>query len=242
MTGLLVSVRDVTEALAALEGGADWIDVKEPSRGALGRADVDEMARVVEAIAGRRPVSAALGELDAQTKHVVAQLPSGLEIVKVGLAGCEPRHGWRDELGAVSNALPVGIGLAAVVYADWQRTAAPSPRAVLDVAQETCCQTLLIDTFDKSGSNSLDHWSRNEWTAIGDAVRRAGLRLVLAGSLTVEMFDRALELSPDLIAVRGAACRGGREGRIDVDRVRALASALEARRVTADLGCRAVTR
>ena len=38
MSGLLVSVRNVEEALAALEGGASLIDVKEPSRGPLGRA------------------------------------------------------------------------------------------------------------------------------------------------------------------------------------------------------------
>ena len=37
--GLLVSVRSADEAIAALAGGADVIDVKEPNRGALGAAD-----------------------------------------------------------------------------------------------------------------------------------------------------------------------------------------------------------
>ena len=37
-TQLLVSVRSPAEALAALEGGAALIDVKEPARGSLGRA------------------------------------------------------------------------------------------------------------------------------------------------------------------------------------------------------------
>ena len=36
--GLLVSVRSAAEAITALEAGADVIDVKEPSRGALGAA------------------------------------------------------------------------------------------------------------------------------------------------------------------------------------------------------------
>ena len=35
--GLLVSVRSAAEAATALAGGADLIDVKEPSRGPLGR-------------------------------------------------------------------------------------------------------------------------------------------------------------------------------------------------------------
>ena len=60
---LLVSVRDAAEAEAALAGGADLIDVKEPSRGPLGRADAGVIRYVVKAVGGRAPVSAALGEL-----------------------------------------------------------------------------------------------------------------------------------------------------------------------------------
>ena len=63
MTRLLVSVRSAAEAEAALRGGADVIDVKEPGRGPLGRADDAVIADVVRLVAGRRPVSAALGEL-----------------------------------------------------------------------------------------------------------------------------------------------------------------------------------
>ena len=36
MTKLLVSVRDAAEAIDALAGGADLIDVKEPLAGSLG--------------------------------------------------------------------------------------------------------------------------------------------------------------------------------------------------------------
>ncbi len=61
--GLLVSVRDAAEAAASLAGGADLIDVKEPARGPLGRADAATIAAVVQAVGGRVPVSAALGEL-----------------------------------------------------------------------------------------------------------------------------------------------------------------------------------
>ena len=50
---LLVSVRDATEAAAALHGGAGLIDVKEPARGPLGRADAATIAAVVQTVAGR---------------------------------------------------------------------------------------------------------------------------------------------------------------------------------------------
>src|SRR5690606_38342384 len=46
MTQLLVSVRNRAEALAALAGGADLIDVKEPWRGSLGAAPPHVMEEV----------------------------------------------------------------------------------------------------------------------------------------------------------------------------------------------------
>ena len=46
---LLVSVRDLGEAAAALAGGADLIDVKEPIRGPLGRADEATIRGIVDA-------------------------------------------------------------------------------------------------------------------------------------------------------------------------------------------------
>src|SRR5947199_331497 len=58
--GLLVSVRDPDEVDAAVTGGAGMIDVKEPSRGALGRAEDAVIAEVVKKVAGRCRVSAAL--------------------------------------------------------------------------------------------------------------------------------------------------------------------------------------
>ena len=58
MTGLLVSVRNGEEAAQALAGGAAVVDVKEPARGALGRADFGRLAEVVEAVGGRVPLSA----------------------------------------------------------------------------------------------------------------------------------------------------------------------------------------
>src|SRR5436309_16136851 len=61
--GLLVSVRSSEEAIAALEGGADIIDVKEPRRGSLGAADPGTVSEIIRVINRRAPVTAAFGEL-----------------------------------------------------------------------------------------------------------------------------------------------------------------------------------
>lgn len=56
MTGLLVSVRDAREARLALAGGVDLIDIKEPSRGALGGADPAIWRDVRDVTAGAVPL------------------------------------------------------------------------------------------------------------------------------------------------------------------------------------------
>ena len=94
MTGLLVSVRSAAEAVVALEAGTDLLDVKEPARGPLGRADPEVMAEVARCAGGSVPVSVALGEL--RDADEVPRLPQSIAYAKLGLAGCGrppgPRH------------------------------------------------------------------------------------------------------------------------------------------------------
>lgn len=90
---LLVSVRTAEEAIDAVNGGADIVDVKEPSEGPLGFAGLDAIDAVVRAVEGRCPVSAALGECvewagrqDGRLWGEERTLPDGLQFVKMGLS------------------------------------------------------------------------------------------------------------------------------------------------------------
>src|SRR5205823_6162635 len=56
---LLVSVRGSVEARAAVAGGADVIDAKDPARGPLGAVRRDRLAAIRLAVGAARPVSAA---------------------------------------------------------------------------------------------------------------------------------------------------------------------------------------
>src|SRR5689334_14696969 len=85
MTKLLVSVRDAAEARDAVEAGADLIDVKEPQAVSLGAAAPQIVAEIIQAVAGRRPVSVALGELIDHRGLAAAASPakSPLEYAKL---------------------------------------------------------------------------------------------------------------------------------------------------------------
>jgi uncharacterized protein (UPF0264 family) len=84
---LLVSVASAGEAGAALAGGADVIDAKDPHAGALGPVSVDVLREIHAAVGGAQPVSAALG--DASDEAVIeaaahAFTTAGARFVKVG--------------------------------------------------------------------------------------------------------------------------------------------------------------
>lgn len=235
--GLLVSVRNADEALAALAGGADVIDVKEPARGPLGAADPATIADVVRAVAGRVPVTAAAGELvDLCTPGTPTF--DGVALVKIGLAGCANRDGWRTELRWKAEGLARGVRVAAVAYADWQAAGAPRPEAVLTAAIELGCAALLVDTWDKSAGGLFDLWSSDDLGTIVGLAREQGLMVALAGSLSSKDIREAASLGADLIAVRGAACEGGREGVVSSDCVAAICEVLAAERPFGTRHCR----
>ena len=214
MTGLLVSVRDPLEAAEALRGGANVIDIKEPRNGSLGAASDSCIAAVVARVARRAPISAALGELVDFDSSRAVTLPPGVKFVKLGLAGCGSKPDWRNRWRIAARALSATAAMIAVVYAD-SASGAPPADQLLDEAVRIGCAGILIDTFDKRRGDLFKHWSIDRLGRQIHDAQLAGLVTVVAGSLTGETIQHVLPLEPDLVAVRGAACRGGRTGRVD---------------------------
>jgi uncharacterized protein (UPF0264 family) len=222
MPGLLVSVRNAAEASAALEGGADLIDIKEPAHGPLGAADVCMWQAVIDAVAGRAPVSAALGELVEQAWPELIPHTRGLTFVKAGLSHCAASFNWRAAYAQLRAELPEGVTLVAVAYADHELAAAPSIDEVLAAAIELRLPALLIDTFDKTHGTL---WTWLSLVTLPEHIERAqsaGVQIALAGSLSLEDFPMAAALHPDWLAVRGAACEGGRLRSVVARKVREL--------------------
>src|SRR4051812_7802716 len=176
MPQLLISVRSAHEASDALAGGADWIDIKEPVRGSLGAADIGVMRDVIAAVAGRTPVSAALGELTDADLFQLSSLPSGLSHVKFGLSGCGKFRDWPQLWRTAIAQLPDGILSVAVVYADHAAADAPEPGDVLNVARQFGCRIVLIDTYCKDRGNLFDVWPQKVLAEFAAQVRDCGLQ------------------------------------------------------------------
>lgn len=229
---LLVSVRDADEARTAVAAGIDVIDVKEPSRGALGRADDDILRAIAEAVRGRSILSFAAGEaIDSEDASEVEsdfaqEALVGYALFKYGPAGLALRKNWREVLANAWRSTKGAAAPIAVAYVDYEAADAPLPEEIVELAIERGCVGMLFDTYGKAPRLGL--------TALSDARLRgsvarandAGLLVSLAGSLGANDVAEVRRLEADLIAVRGAACIGDRAGHIDAARIEALKEAI----------------
>jgi len=226
---LLVSVAGPGEARAARAGGADVIDAKDPRRGALGPVSLGVLAAIREAVGSARPTSAALGDAvneDAVARRAGAAALLDLAFVKVGFAGV-PTEGRARALAAAACRGARGgtggatTGVVLVAYADWRRAGSLAPARLVAVAALTGAVGVLLDTASKqvplfalASPDSVARWVT--------AAHEAGLFAALAGSLSGADFVVARALGADVVGVRGAACVGGRIGRVSRPRVAAL--------------------
>lgn len=232
--GLLVSVRSADEVAAALDGGADLIDVKEPAKGPLAPAEAEVVAAVIDAVDARVSVSAALGEWSPNAiteAHWHLELP--LQYVKWGLAGYAATPGWGEDLLDTRRELPIGTEMVAVAYADWERAKSVPPAEVAKFAKRFRFKAFLLDTWGKDGKTLLDFMTAKEVADLVDGLRRVYTTVSIGGSLRPEQLKQLKGVAPDYFAVRTSACAAGkRDGVIDAARVRRWKDALSGVRVS----------
>jgi len=226
---LLVSVRNVEEALDAARGGADFIDLKEPGQGALGGLPAPAIGEIVDALRGegiRLPVSATIGDLpmnhpgrlDEMLARVHAVGACGVDYVKVGIEpGAEGSVAWQ----ALELLATCGLAVVPVFLAD----------RGLDFAQlrhagRLGFPAIMADTADKLAGSLLDAVPAEELRRFVKEVRAAGALVGLAGALRATDAAALAELMPDFAGFRTAVCQGSRAAALDSRRVRALAAAM----------------
>jgi uncharacterized protein (UPF0264 family) len=212
---LLVSVRNAADAAKALAGGADILDVKEPARGSLGRADaaaIESVADALRAYPGRVPLSVALGELREWCDRIPMRLPAEVQFAKLGLAGMRDTGDWEQEWSRIRNRLDVVSGRSfdwiAVAYADEAVADAPPLAEIIAAAIESGCRGVLIDTYDKQGSRLTELMTPAALDRTALELHEAGLILALAGRLTIADFRVIGRTACDVVAIRSAACIG----------------------------------
>src|SRR5580765_4844755 len=131
---LLVSVANVDDAAAALAGGADVIDAKDP-HAALGPVPARVLREIRTAVGEARPVTAAIG--DSSDEIAVERIAhefaaAGAALLKVGFAGIDSASRVSALLGAAIHGAATATdglcGVVGVAYADADRDSLTFPK------------------------------------------------------------------------------------------------------------------
>ncbi len=220
---MLASVRTLSEARAAAAGGADLIDLKEPSRGALGALPLQQMVAIVAGLRERwpiLPISATIGDLPDDGEQWMAQrvtevAATGVDYVKVGIERGPLAAGLLARLATLpGQRVPVLLADGGLDF------------SLVALACELRFPVVMLDTANKGARSLFDCVDRTGLVRLLQVVHSHGLRAGLAGSLHLAHVPCLRELAPDIAGFRSALCAGARTDCLDPARVAAVRAAL----------------
>ncbi|MHA1903183.1 MAG: (5-formylfuran-3-yl)methyl phosphate synthase [Candidatus Thorarchaeota archaeon] len=224
MTKLLVTPTDEMDAVDAVNGGADIIDVKNPAEGSLGAALPSLIRKIRSAVSPDIPVSAALGDIPflpgTVAQAALGAAMAGADYVKIGLHGTKSNEEALLVMKSVKTTIldfKPDVQVVAATYGDYKRVGTLNPNVLPEIAATAEIDIMMVDTAVKDGKSLFEFMSSNEVQELIDNSRSSGLKAALAGSLVGETYKRAVDLRPDIVGVRGAALIGGdrTSGRVD---------------------------
>lgn len=212
MTQLLISVISAEEAQIALENGADFIDLKDPAKGALGALPLATIAEIVSYVkvasnSDYKLTSATIGDLPMQPQLIaeqVAQLAStGVDIIKIGFfdTGESGSSNYDSCLSAMAPLAKSGLKLIAVLFAENKY-----PYDLIPSIKNAGFYGVMLDTAIKNGATFLDYFTEQEIQHLSENVRVHNLIFGLAGSLAIQHVAKIKEFNPSYMGFRGGVC------------------------------------
>ncbi|MCW4046724.1 MAG: hypothetical protein NWE99_04070 [Candidatus Bathyarchaeota archaeon] len=229
---LLISPTDEKEALEAIAGGADIIDVKNPKEGALGANFPWIIRRIRELTPKNIEVSCTLGEMPscpgAMSLAALGAATTGVNYVKAGLAGLKTSDAAVNFMQNITRAIKdynPSIKVVAAGYADAERAGTVDPLLVPEIAYKAHADVAMLDTAVKDGKSLFAFLSADQLRTFVAAAHGYGLKAALAGALRKEDLAAVQALGTDVVGVRSAACANGDRisGCITREKVRELA-------------------
>ncbi|AEB68754.1 MULTISPECIES: (5-formylfuran-3-yl)methyl phosphate synthase [Methanothrix] len=231
---LLVSPMNMEEAHAALAGGADILDVKNPKEGSLGANFPWVIRSVADLARGKVPVSATIGDMEFKpgtaSLAALGAASSGADYVKAGLLGVKTCDQAEEMLKAIVRAvkdLDPKKKVVASGYSDYLRVGSISPMLLPAAASEAGADVVMVDTAIKDGKPTFDFMGEKDLADFIELGHSNDLEVALAGSIGFPHLETLLRLQPDIIGVRGIVCGGDRRSAVKEELVVKVKSALE---------------
>lgn len=228
---LLVSPINLEEAKAAYNGGADFIDVKNPKEGSLGANFPWVIRSVKEAMDPKTPVSATIGDMNYKpgtaSLAALGAAVAGADYIKVGLYDIQTTEQAIDMVEHVVRSVKDYDPNKKVVisgYADYKRINSIPLRELPSVCADYGADVAMMDTGIKDGRSTFEFMTNEELSQFVESARDLGLVSAIAGNIKFEDIESINQIGPDIIGIRGCVCGGDRNSTIQQKLVEELKS------------------
>lgn len=208
MIKLLISVKNVDEALIALQSGVDIIDLKDPEVGALGALDLDLSQQILQKIEQFKALtlnqaqpftSATVGEnhinADDLIKEIDARIEAGVDIVKIATSDLCRNNALKKLIGRAQRAKLIAIFFAEQTI----------EFTLLEQLKDIGFYGAMIDT-QKKQQNLFEICGAHVLQNFVEKCQDVGLKTGLAGSLKPQHIEKLADINPSYIGFRGGVC------------------------------------
>jgi hypothetical protein len=232
---LMVSVQDLGEAIEAVKGRADIVDVKNLKEIIIGSNFPPVIREVRNAFPKERHVSVTLGSVPNQagTVSLAVYGAAALHATSVKVGFVEPDYDSALRILKESKRALEGFPtkLICATFADSHLYKGLDPTLVVKLGKESHSDGMLIDTLTKDGRNLFDFMSESKLKELVTEAKEAGMSTALSGALRMENLDVLTRINPDIVGVRGAVCTNHDRfgGKVDAAAVEKVKHALELR-------------
>ncbi len=225
MSKWLASVQSLEEAQQLLPVLPDILDMKDPSKGALGALDVETVGQIVDLIAGRCQTSATIGDLPMNAELIsqamIDMATSGVDYVKIGLFSATHLEQCIAKLEPSIKALSTPV--IAVLFVDKE-----ADIALLPLLKASGFHGVMIDTAIKKGQHLRAHWSALKLNRFVQQAQQQDLLCGLAGALRCKDIPSLSQHGADYLGFRSALCQQqNRTSEIDLKLVKEVQRAIK---------------
>jgi uncharacterized protein (UPF0264 family) len=210
---LLISPKNKTEAIEAIKGGANIIDVKNPSEGPLGANFPWVIKEIVDIVPKNIETSCTIGEMPNLPGSISlaarGAASTGVNYVKAGLSGLKnPEEAINLMLKVVKAVKNFNSEIKVVItgYADAKKINSINPSLIPIITANVSADIAMIDTAIKNGKSIFDFLTEKQIKNFVNSSHKLNLKTALAGSIKKTDLEKIQTFGADILGIRGAAC------------------------------------
>ena len=198
MSKILASIKNISEAKILINSEIDIIDLKDPSNGALGKLENNDIKDIINFIDKKKLTSSTIGDLpndgDLISKIVDELSNTDIDFIKIGVY----ENNYINTLSKIKSCKK----LIAVFFAD---KFLPTNKEIL-ILKKSGFSGVMIDTSNKNSGNLFNHISDIDVRNFILNAKKLNLLTGIAGSINSSHINQIVKLNPNYMGFRGALC------------------------------------